>query len=465
MLRLIIKSNLLGLLIALPAVLSAQTTFEVFDGGSIQSTINSAAAGDTVKVGEGIYAEALNITKKIHLIGAGNRDSILITASGTTVTFTTGSNGSSLIGFTINSSAGHGVYIHFNKNTGQYLLMNNRITDCKLAGVSVGNYFNSLTEFSYISVIRNNINNCLVGIDGNSNPYLTLAENLVTENDSLGVDNFRGLSSADSIVNNGDGDGFGIELFEAAWISGATISGNGGNGIYLNGADDVMIVGNKISGNSKNGIQTYGSGKHSWKIYNNLISGNAENGVFFYYDQGGNQVFSQLSNNVIYGNTKAGIYFDEYYFGGAALNDLLINNNIVANNGTAGIGRDMVSQTWNLDDIKLMYNNIYNNSEANYANGFVSGYQDISADPMFTDAANGDFSLAGGSPSINAGQPSTGWLDLDLTRNNQGIYGGSFSFAQYYLNPGAARVMRLMLSKRNVRQGDVITITADGLAR
>ena len=464
MMRIVTKINLLGLMTILPFMISAQTTYEVFDGGNIQAAINSAVSGDTIKIGEGIYPEALNITKKIHLIGAGNRDSILIASSGNTITLTTGSNGSSIIGFTIQSSLGVGIYVHFNQNSLNYLIMNNKIENCKIAGIQSGNYFNSANEFSYISIIRNKISNCKIGIDGNNNPFITSAENLIIDNDSLGIDTFRGLSSADSIINNGDGDGFGIELVESGWISGATISGNGGNGILINDADKVTIIGNKIANNTSNGIQTAGNGTQSWKIYNNIISGNQSNGIFFNYDIGGNQIFTQVSNNVIYGNTISGIYFDEYYFGGSALNDLLINNNIIANNGVSGIGRDLVSNTWELTDIKLMYNNFYNNG-INYANGFEAGYQDISADPIFVNVANDDYMLGNGSPSVNMGQPGTGWLDLDLTRDDQGIYGGSYSFSQYYLNPGAARVMRLMLSKRNVRQGDVITITADGLAR
>lgn len=464
MLRNIQKGKLLGLFILLPFSISAQTTYEVFDGGNIQAVINSATAGDTIKVGEGIYAEALSITKKIHLIGAGDRNNILISASGNAISLTAGSNGSSIVGFTIQSSLGVGIYVHHNQNSLNYLIMNNKIENCKVAGIQSGNYFNSANEFSYISIIRNKILNCHIGIDANYNPFVTSSENLIADNDSLGIDTFRGLSSADSIIDNGDGDGFGVELVEGGWISGATISGTGGNGIYINDADKVTIIGNKIVNSTMNGIQTFGNGTQSWKISNNIISGNQNHGIFFNYDIGGNQIFTQVSNNVVYNNSKSGIYFDEYYFGGTALNDLLINNNIIANNGISGIGRDLVANTWELTDIKLMYNNFYNNG-TNYASGFVTGYQDISANPMFTNAANGDFSLSNGSSSVDAGQPSTGWLDLDLTRNDQGIYGGSDSFSQYYLNPGAARVMRLILSKRNVRQGDVITITADGLAR
>lgn len=80
------------------------------------------------------------------------------------------------------------------------------------------------------------------------------------------------------------------------------------------------------------------------------------------------------------------------------------------------------------------YNNVYGNTSANY-NGITDptgGSGNISADPMFvswTDDSvdNDDFHLAGGSPSINTGNPGAAYYDADSTRNDQGAYGGSGS--------------------------------------
>ena len=48
----------------------------------------------------------------------------------------------------------------------------------------------------------------------------------------------------------------------------------------------------------------------------------------------------------------------------------------------------------------------------------------LSADPLFTDPAGGDFSLASGSPAVDAGDPDSVWNDVDGTRGDLGGYGG-----------------------------------------
>ena len=53
-----------------------------------------------------------------------------------------------------------------------------------------------------------------------------------------------------------------------------------------------------------------------------------------------------------------------------------------------------------------------------------SGATDIEADPRFTDAEGGDFTLSGLSPAIDAGNPSAGYNDLDGSPNDLGLYGG-----------------------------------------
>jgi hypothetical protein len=60
----------------------------------------------------------------------------------------------------------------------------------------------------------------------------------------------------------------------------------------------------------------------------------------------------------------------------------------------------------------------------------VSGSIDssnIKADPRFSDEAAGDFSLNPGfSPCIDAGDPLSGYNDVDGTRNDMGIFGGPY---------------------------------------
>lgn len=48
----------------------------------------------------------------------------------------------------------------------------------------------------------------------------------------------------------------------------------------------------------------------------------------------------------------------------------------------------------------------------------------VQADPLFTDAGAGDFTLQAGSPAIDAGDPDPLYLDPDGTWADIGAYGG-----------------------------------------
>ena len=59
----------------------------------------------------------------------------------------------------------------------------------------------------------------------------------------------------------------------------------------------------------------------------------------------------------------------------------------------------------------------------------------VNADPLF----NADYSLKDGSPAIDAGTVDEYASDIDLTRNDIGVYGGSWNIGQYDVQraPGA----------------------------
>jgi hypothetical protein len=69
-----------------------------------------------------------------------------------------------------------------------------------------------------------------------------------------------------------------------------------------------------------------------------------------------------------------------------------------------------------------------------------------------------------GSPLIDAGDPDPRYLDLDLTRNDVGCYGGSNSRANFTTPMGGA-VVGFMQAPRVVSQGDAVNISATGFDR
>ena len=68
--------------------------------------------------------------------------------------------------------------------------------------------------------------------------------------------------------------------------------------------------------------------------------------------------------------------------------------------------------------------NLYWNNAAGDLQGASPGPHDLSADPRFVDAGQGDFALGLHSPALDSGDPSPEAADPDTSRNDRGAYGG-----------------------------------------
>ena len=124
---------------------------------------------------------------------------------------------------------------------------------------------------------------------------------------------------------------------------------------------------------------------------------------------------NQIYNNTVYDFISYGIYF-------APGSDVIYRNNLIIENSSAAL----INVNSGID---IDYNVYYNNAGDTrnwYWNGIryttlsafhaASGQEahSAAADPLFTDAANGDFSLQAGSPAINHG------VDVGLTQDING---------------------------------------------
>ncbi|MBD3257887.1 hypothetical protein GF377_05595, partial [candidate division GN15 bacterium] len=97
---------------------------------------------------------------------------------------------------------------------------------------------------------------------------------------------------------------------------------------------------------------------------------------------------ARIHNNTIHNNLKCGIQL-------GSKNQLArIFNNIITSNDY-GIDGNSTNTAG--------HNNVWDNLSGNYVDGVADSSGGISADPLFNDTANGDFTLADDSPCINAG--------------------------------------------------------------
>jgi hypothetical protein len=276
-----------------------------------------------------------------------------------------------------------------------------------------------------------------LGCEAESACYTTITNGIFYASDGDTVKVYPGTYSESITINKniklegsgpqwttiyGTNDAVTVSSIVTTTISGFTIRSASGNGIYMikSSTLNVTIKNNYIVSNAMYGIRTdtsiYGGGVLS--IINNVISYNAQNGVY----------------GKAYGSVVGLI------------------NNIISNNGGYGIAE--VSSN--------SYNNVYSNVSGNYYSGIVAGTGNLSVNPLFIDAANGNYALQSTSPCKNAGSPGPADNDPDGTRNDMGAFGGpdAASFWPYPL--GAPIITNLTATPSSVPKGATMTINATG---
>jgi len=347
------------------------------DQPTIQDAIDVAANGDTVLVSPGIYRDNINfIGRAITVTSEFGPALTVIDGSGldSVATFGSGETSESLLsGFTLrNGDAwnGGGVRILSSSPT----ITGNRIvnnTGC--SGIGIYSSFGS-------PVIEGNF------IDGN--------RQLGCTGGGGGGIRIGGASSA-QVLNN--------------TISNNVITGGAGGGIELSAAGTPTIRGNVIRGNSISGISPASRGGgiriinvSDALIVQNIITDNtADEGAGIYWlvpSFGRGPVL--ISNTITDNHARQGV-------GSALLADgfdaeaLLVNNILAAPSGSALACGNFNDQ----NPPVLMSNNIFSSAGAAYE-GLCSdqtGLDNISVDPQFVDAANGNFRLRAISLLIDAG--------------------------------------------------------------
>lgn len=390
---------------------------------SIQTAIDAAFAGDEIFIADGTYQENTYITLKsnVSLRGESKEGTILMNpgqllyakdvtgASISNMTFMNDKPDWTTVGSFWNSP----VNIH------------NVIVQGFRSGLFYGGYAANIGNEPKLnpSITDSLFINNGTGLSMSGGFYGTISGNTFQENSGSAVS--LGTYSSPIIAENtiiDNGQALSASQYCNPTIQGNLISGNY-RGLSFGHKSHATILNNVIDSNTLDGIGTYTLSRST--IRNNLISNNGNNGILVHFD------YPYIINNTIVNNGANGIRVQ--WYAGAYL-----YNNIIAYNGSWGVN-DSADYAENhpayRSSADLYYTNVFGNIAGETAPYAYLRGGNISLDPMFRNPAEGNYQLSLSSPCIDAGNPISGYNDLDGSRNDMGAFGGPYALVGEDLTP------------------------------
>ena len=163
---------------------------------------------------------------------------------------------------------------------------------------------------------------------------------------------------------------------------------NGGTGFSPGNNNSWWIDQCVVDNNADEGVRTFGSSLRG-SVTNSIFSNNGDEGVFL-----GHGVGAIIEGNVFYNNGDSGLRIFS-----AGKGAMVVNNTSVGNGGSGYQGAVAV----------FLHNHSHNNTSGHSSRvsdsdfpGYGQG-SNVTGDPLFKDAENGDFTPQEGSPLLNAG--------------------------------------------------------------
>ena len=353
---------------------------------NIQDAVDVAAAGDTVRVDDGVYypRSAITIAKAITVESANGRDVSIIDGQGVRRCFNLNDVVCTIRGLTIRNGQkiggrGGGVYC-----TGSNpLTVDCLIKDCTSPTQGGGSHLGTFESCTFMNNIarlgggnyRGALRNCTLsynratayggGCYGSTLTNCMLTLNVASTNGGGSyegtLDNCR--LSGNTANERGGGSHGGV-------LNNCTLSGNGAD--FGGGSHDSTLNGCTLSDNTAG----FGGGSAMGTLNNCILTGNSAAA------SGGGSSAGTLNNCTLSGNA-AGDSGGGSYIG-------TLNNCIVWGNTADGHGDNWYDRTPEFS---------YSCTTPNPA----SGPGNIQSNPRFVDAIGGDFRLQAGSPCIDKG--------------------------------------------------------------
>ncbi|MBL0098443.1 MAG: hypothetical protein IPP46_19660 [Bacteroidetes bacterium] len=222
-----------------------------------------------------------------------------------------------------------------------------------------------------------------------------------------------------------------------------------------NPLDTVLVIGNKVFGytaSNYSGIY-WNSTTHFFAIQNNFISltyylNGYGTGIFIATSKNSTAGINMINNNTVYKASTALSY--GIYFTGAASSYTEILNNLIA--GSASYAVYVTS-----GNVSVHYNYFTSASLL----GFTNDGTNITATNVTLNAEGLNTNPL--SNTINGGTTDSAYADIDLTRNDVGCYGGSFTLNNFFpiTSNDWARVI-LVTAPRRVLVNGTIHVKAIG---
>lgn len=410
---------------------------------TIQAAVDLATAGDTVLVADGMYTNGTRTTPKYDCLNrlVITRDIAICSVNGPADTFIVGMPDPDTDD--CGTNAVRGVYMSagflsgFTITNGYTMSSGNTYYDCNGGGIN----FRGGNGVASNCVLSGNS----ASDKGGGSAYGTLIDCAFTGNSA----ECGGGSCSDTLTDcifSGNSAHYGGGSYYST-LNNCTLSGNfatwsGGGSRYGTlsncmlssnsvtwygggGSDGSTLYNCTLTGNSA----TWGGGSNFGKLYSCTLCNNSANA-------GGGSHKGTLNNCTIYNNFASG--------SGGGSDGSTLNNCTIFGNSASTYGGGSYEGTlnncivWgNTAPFNFAKNTYMNTVRYVCSPDFTGsgGSGCIGSNPLFVDAANGDFRLQPGSPCIDAGSNETASGDTDLVGNDRMIHDtvdmGAYEYAGF----------------------------------